>query len=224
MIKRGLCILILGIFLVSVVASISSVYALPALNSFEDKMVGVDKTKEQVEEEGLEYLSGKFQNLMLKNKVVEAVDGFFLDYPLVWRILFGIPYSLSFGFILVIILWIYFSFQFGRLIGATGFLTGPLQFLGGAIVSIVLAQAGFFRYLSLFLLNIVFGREYVWMRFLIGAIIIILFVLFRMLDKKLAIFIDKKFNGSENLLKNKLKAEREREKERKSHLGLVPKK
>src|SRR3989338_6576000 len=67
----------------------------------------VEKTQENIEGKW-DYLAREWKNILLKNKFVSAIDGFFTKISFVFRILFGMDYSMSLVLLIAIILWFYF--------------------------------------------------------------------------------------------------------------------
>ena len=224
--------LILGIFL------LNFIYAAGPFDAVQDKIESIEDTKVKVEdsieksrdqkvwEEKWDYLGKEWQKLLLKRESVAKVDEVFNKFSLVFSILFGTPYSMSLVLFCVIFLWLFLLFNMVQLVGASGLLEGPSKWLGGVIVSVILAQLGFYQAVILFLGDIIFAPKYSWMRFLVFLIIVGAIILIRYGDRKLAVIIRKKFRGSaeqrlEKFQKGELRRAEAREKSRKDAASLV---
>jgi hypothetical protein len=177
-------------------------------------------------EEKWDYLGDGWQKLLLKNKFIAKVDKFLSNFSLVFSILFAKPYSISLLLFGVIFLWMFFLFNFVDLLEASGFFKGGYKWGGGILISVILAQVGFFETLIVFFGNIAFAPKYSLTRFFILLIFVGALILIRYGDQKLAIYLKKKYGGSaekklERLHKSNLKRAEVREAARKraSSLG-----
>src|SRR3989338_3842042 len=97
--KKSALFIILVVFLLVSVSLIlvlqtakaqDDILGLPAGLSPEE----VEKTQEKVEGKW-DYLAREWKNIFLKNKFVSAIDSFFTKISIVFRILFGMEYSMS---------------------------------------------------------------------------------------------------------------------------------
>ncbi len=78
--------------------------------------------------------------MLLQNKVFAALNSFFTKYSVVFSVLFKLPYSLSITLFFVVILWIFFAFQSGRVIQKLFEINDFLAFLLGICIAVILAQ------------------------------------------------------------------------------------
>lgn len=214
-----------GVLFLFVILFLNIVFA-AGLDSLENK---VDSSKEKIDtakdnidkignytyEKDWDYLGNEWKDILLKNKFISIVDSFLNKISIVFRIIIGVPYSLSFVFYFSIFLWIYFMLIFSSSFESSGFLSTPYNWLGGVLASIVLAQIGLFENLIIFSGRLIFSNEYALSRILIFIIIIACFSLGWYLNKKIGQILEGK--EKENLkkeLKDSYKKQLEREEAR----------
>lgn len=94
-----------------------------------------------------QYLQKEWKSIILKNKVVSSIDGFFTKISIVFSILFGMPYSMTFTMFVTIVLWFVFVLLAARIIQWKAKIKANL---GPLIIGILLA---------LILAHIPFGSE-----------------------------------------------------------------
>ena len=168
--KRALCFLILGLFVLNFVV------ALADMTSFEDKFNEVEATKEELEEKKWDYLSVEFKELMLKNKVVSAIDGFFRKINLMFFTVFGQDYDLTFTFMVVVVLWFYFFFMFLMIFTKySSFGSGTALILSFAFC-VVAGHAGAWNGIAELAFKLIFFREgwwgWIWFFAILGIFIL----------------------------------------------------
>ena len=141
---------------------------------FEEKIEEVEDTKEKIEEgigdikEGKwEYLGKEWKEILLKKKFVSTVDGFFTKISLVFKILFGEHYSLSFVLFFVVLLWAYFFFKFREIFTDYSSFSSLTATVIGFGFTIILAQFQILRKIIEFFGWLVFTQEANIWRFLI---------------------------------------------------------
>lgn len=158
----------------------------------------IEKSQDtQYWEEKWDYLGNEWKNIFLKNTYVAAFDSFFSEISIVFQILLGIPYSLSFLFLGVLILWIFFYFNLLKIMNVLEFstgqnsfsLSGGIAYASSAVVCIIFAQFKLFEGLVELLGRLVVSPEYVWTRLIVLFVIFIGFGVFAYLDKKLAAYL-----------------------------------
>ena len=147
-------------------------------------------------EQKWDYLGNEGSKILLENPSVAKVDASLKKFSIVFNILFGAPYALSLALLFIIVLWIFFTINFSRLVGATGFFDGVYKWVGGILISVILAQTGFFKHLVIFFGNLVFSPDYSWMRVLVFFLIGVAFVLVEFGDRALAAYLKKKMEFS----------------------------
>lgn len=139
-----------------------------------------EKGKETVEKisdkEKREYLFQEWKNLLLKNKVISAIDLFFTKISPAFLVLFGEPYALSGFLLIIIILWFYFFFKLSEIMIDFSPFSSGVGWVIGLGLTIVLAQIQILRKIAEFFIWFVFYKEATWWRF--AATLIIIFALF----------------------------------------------
>ncbi len=163
------------------------------LEQTKEKIDNATKTIEELrEEERQEYLLNQTRDMLLKNPVVKTLDSFFTKISIVFRVLFGEPYSLSLTLFILIIFYIWFTILMSELLGAFGFLPKKTSFWLALGFSIILAQLSFFRFIVDFSLALVFARETWIARIIIIFGVIFVLVLFGMIQKQFAKYLEQK--------------------------------
>lgn len=129
------------------------------------------------EETREEYLKQEWQKILKENKVVAAIDSFCTKYSIFFRIVFGMPYSLSLTLVFVIVLWLFIALTISDITRkGLGFLEG-LSYILGIVAAVVLAQLQILRRFSAFLVELIISREAFWARFIVFMIIIAILIL-----------------------------------------------
>ena len=159
MIKRSVLlfcsILIFVLLIFNVLAQIPSGLDTEALEN--DSVVkGVKELERFTQEKRWEYLGEKWKEILLKNKVIFAVDKFFTKINIVFVILFGRDWTFSLGMFLVFLIWFYvlilsyhhFEFVFWE--------NELFRLIGGFGVTIILAQLGLYNFISQKVMDIAF--------------------------------------------------------------------
>jgi len=124
-----------------------------------------------------QMLGVRFREAMLKNPVISGIDWFFTKISFIFRILFGMPYSLSITLLCVIALWFVFWVDAGNLIKSYSFLSNSSSLGISAALAIVLAQFKVFANIVNFAGTLIWAREAAWQRVLLVGAVIFFFVL-----------------------------------------------
>lgn len=171
--------LILNLFIISYISAPEEVPGLPdtpGSDTIQDIAQDPDAFKEGIETKW-EYLGKEWRTILLKNKVVSGIDNFLTKISIVFKILFGQPYSLSVALFFVIVLWVIVAK------GATGIVKAIFSFmnpwlirLSGVLIAIALAQSGALAAFIDFIGALIFKQENKWLR--AGLILVGLFMLF----------------------------------------------
>ncbi len=154
---------------------------LPVIDKIEEgKEKVANLTADQLKNETTwQYLSRKWKEILLKNKVVSGIDGFFSKkgVSLVFRIIFGEPYSLSFKLFVIIIIWFWFLFIFLKLRKLLP-LSGWICLLIAFALVVVFAQIHIISELSKAILWIIFAKKAWWWNLIMAtlAIVALLFI------------------------------------------------
>jgi len=152
-----LVLLLLSIFVVSV-------NAIPTTEELEEDNVvqGVQEIQEFTEERKWEYLSAEWKEILLKNKFISTIDGFFRKINFIFIFFFGENYDLSLTLFFVVIFWIFFFLSFGGIISTYSAFGKGIAYVIALALSVVVAQFGFLRKLSELVFKIIFYKEGVW--------------------------------------------------------------
>ena len=184
------------------------------LLSEEQLQEGVEKVediKEKLEEGKWDYLGKEWKEILLKNKFVSVIDSFFTKISIVFKILFGEPYSLSLTLFLVIILWFYFFFKFSEIF-TDYFNFSSTAIVIGAAFTVVLAQFQVLRKIIEFFGWLVLSSESNIWRFLIMlgifGIMILLYYLSSHFGDVYKKGKEKKEKSKEEMEKSRAKVER----------------
>ena len=174
--------LLLAINLVSQLAKAQDdILGLPAGLSPEE----VEKTQEKVEGKW-DYLAMEWKNIFLKNKFVSAIDSFFTKISIVFRILFGMEYSMSLVLLIVIILWFYFLINLSQILKYFSTFSGGTSYLMGLGLAVILAQTKLFEKIAQFFVWAIFGDKPWWFSLIITILLIAVLVVLYKLNKSFA--------------------------------------
>jgi len=195
--KKEVVIIFLFLF------SIFLVYAQSSLDVVQGNLDKVDKVNEQIEtytdktywSEKWDYLGREWKTILLKNKAIAGVNSFFEKISIVFVILFGVPYEISFVLFGIIFLWILFLTAFYDIFRGT-FIVDIFGKIGTFLLSLILviglAQLGFFNSLAIFIGRLIFSPEGKWARFLIFIGFCIVVFIFSYLSKFLGKYLKAK--------------------------------
>ncbi len=124
-----------------------------------------------------EYLGERWEEILLENEAISSMNSFFEKISIVFRFLFGQPYSLSIALLGIIILWTLIAWEAGGKINASGILKGGTAYLGGIGFAILLAQTQLLRIFIDWLGWLIFVRKEWWWNIAIsGGIVIAFFI------------------------------------------------
>ena len=139
-----------------------------------------------------DYLNQEWKNMTLKNPVVSAVNSFFTETSIVFRILFGVPYSFSFMLLVIIFFWLWLMLKTAELARLSIGMRSSISYFFGAFVSIVFAQLQIFRIFADLLFDLVMTREAWWARLIVVLIILGALIFISYLSKLLPAWLRKK--------------------------------
>lgn len=139
-----------------------------------DKIVdiGQNLTKE-------DYLKQEWQKILLNNTVISKLDAAFRKGNIVFKVLFGVDYSLSLTLVFIITLWV-----FTMLIVKDSTKKGlgifeAAAWVLGIVSAVALSQLKIIPRISAFLVKLIFYQEAGWARFIIFVVVVgIIVVLF----------------------------------------------
>jgi hypothetical protein len=168
--KKGVCFLVLLVFLVLFIVN-SAIVIGAGLDSIDESaknfQTNVENTENKVNDltdtnvwsEKWGYLGKEWKVMLLKNSVVDAVDSFFNKFSFVFKFILGVDYSFTPAFLVVILLWLFFFFEWGKIFRSFEGANILSSYLVSAVFIIVFANFGFFKWLVLFLGNLIFSSQ-----------------------------------------------------------------
>jgi len=145
----------------------------------------VEKTQEKIEGKW-DYLAMEWKNIFLKNKFVSAIDSFFTQISIVFRILFGMEYSLSLTLLIVIILWFYFLINIAKILTYFSTFSSSVSFVISLALAVILAQFKVYEKIAQFFIWLIFGDKPWWLSLIITIILVVVLVLLYQLNKGFA--------------------------------------
>ncbi|MCA9485664.1 MAG: hypothetical protein KC506_02370 [Nanoarchaeota archaeon] len=169
----GLFVFFVLVFVAFVGNVIAQAPGLDTENFENDNIVqGVETRQETVEQERWKYLSEQWKELLLKNKFVSVIDGFFRKINFVFVVLFGQSYDLSITLFFVFLLWIFFAFNFWKALRDFSPLSSNVALAAGIGLTIILAQFGMLRWIAEFFVGFIFagGTLVRWIKFIAFAL------------------------------------------------------
>ena len=149
-----------------------------------------------------DYLSNEWKTMLLGNSFVKGADSFLQSINVVFFVLFGIDYSLSLKFLLVVILWFYVLFRFDNLFKDVTLFSRGVSFVISFGLMIVMAHMGIIEAPVDGIMWLFFSQKTWWMKLIIAVVIIAVLVFIAILIKKFG------FRFKEN--RKKMKEEMER--------------
>jgi len=190
--KKEVGILVLLVFsLVSVLHFVSSADVLSGvddkMNQLEDSVKNTENTINSLSnpdswDEKWDYLGGKWGDILLKNSVVKSLDSFFTQFSIIFRIVFGINYSLSFVFFGIVFLWLFVFLESARVFGVFERTQGLIAYFVSGVLAMMFANFKAFEYLALNLGRFIFSSESVLSRVIFFLIVVAGFFLLNYLN------------------------------------------
>lgn len=120
------------------------------------------------------YLKQEWSDVIAKIPVIGQIHNYFLVHPLIFKIIFNEPYTISLVFFLVVILWAYSMAAISDILRTSELVKTGSSVLIGAASTIILAQVKVFNIIATTALNIIFAKEEWWIR---GILWVLLFVI-----------------------------------------------
>ena len=115
-----------------------------------------------------DYLAEEWKTIFLQNPIISSIDAFLTKISIIFRILFGVEYSLSLIVLFIIPFWIYFFDLFRGILSSLKIFGGKgSQILVSIGFTIMLAQVGFFYFLVSLIFKIIFLPETWWIRWML---------------------------------------------------------
>ncbi len=145
---------------------------------------------ENIEEETLklnekwEYLGEEWKSILLEEPIIKGIDSFFQKINTVFVVLFAEPYSLSLKLFLIIALWSIFFFIFHRIFKYYTSFSKPIPLGISLTLVVIMSHLKLFEKQVNFLMTLFFGDKPLWMKLILGIIIILVLVILFALIKK----------------------------------------
>jgi len=187
--KRGLVLFIISLLLASLIINLVSA-------DLSDQIVPLGKQIEATAEQGSktiqtvetkwDYLSKEWKKILLENNFVSGFDSFFTKISIVFRIIFGQPYSLSLTLLVIIILWFYFFFKLGEIVSSFTSFSNSTSWVIALTLTLILAQLQILKAITEFFGWLIISQDSTWWRVLIIWIIFIGMILIYYLSSKAA--------------------------------------
>jgi hypothetical protein len=137
-------------------------------------------------QETRDYLQQEWTKIVASKPVIGSIHKFFLEHPLIFKIVFNTPYVFSLTFFMVVLMWIFIMLTLTTLLARSDLLKGPPATAIGIGAAIILAQVGVYNHLSVWLSNLALSPQNGWVRFVIWTIIVLGFVIFFYIDQQVA--------------------------------------
>ncbi|MDP4039309.1 MAG: hypothetical protein Q8P57_01905 [Candidatus Pacearchaeota archaeon] len=136
---------------------------------------GINTAKEFTEKDKYDFLTEQWKELLLKNKVISGVNGFFEKIDIVFLILLGMHWSLSMQMFFAFLIWISMFLVFLKWFSGVQNKWLKVFYVFGA--NILLAQINFFGYLGNGASKLIFYKDAILLKVLFFFIVVILIVL-----------------------------------------------
>lgn len=184
--KKELKNLILPAVIITIfLASFISFVAAEATSA--EQIIGFDPNKipQTKEEIANQYLSQEWSSIVTKTPLIGPINTFFTNNPLIFNILFNIPYSLTATFFMIFILWLYIALIMSDLLKPL--IDKPsISFAIGFASSIILAHINLIKTIVSGPLNLLFAPESWWMRIIMWILLFTIFFVIWYVNKAFA--------------------------------------
>jgi len=146
------------------------------------------KLKEFGNKEKWEFLAEQWKELLMKNKVFAAINGFFEKISLVFFIFFGMKYEFSPLFFMTVFVWVFHLWLFSSFILEFFPLSKGTKFIAGIGIVMILSHIKYIGFITKLLLSVMLWKEGVW-RWIIPIVVIFvvifIFVFMKLIKKKI---------------------------------------
>ena len=157
----------------------------------EDIAEKIAKPEEFLNETKWDYLGKEWKNILLKNKVIALIDSFFKKISIVFRALFGMPYSLSMTLFFVIILWLFVFIFIGNLFSKSGIVKTFPAYLIGLAPAVIISQLQILNKIVVATGTFIVSREAKWARIVLTVVAILVLILLFAISKTLSKYLEK---------------------------------
>lgn len=164
------------------------------VGGLEDK---VDNVKSFTEQDRLDYLTGRWQELLLKIPVVSKINDFFIKIDLFFVIFFARSWEISMDMFFTVILWFAFwLFFFNMLNGLIGKDKWYLVWIISLLGTVGLAWTQFINFLASLTTKLVFYKSG-WTNIILFVLVLVLIVILSALGKRVSKNVGKNNENSE---------------------------
>jgi len=176
--KRGFTFVILLVSLVLVSPLILGVDAQSDSLENNEVIKGVEKFQNFTDNapknttEAKSYLMKEWEKIILKTPIIGKLYEFLIKVNLFFRIVFGESFTISLGFLIVILCWVYFTSRLQTLFNAAFPIGGLYSFPAGALGSIILANLGLYRGIVK-VLDYLFSLNDSWIVWVVTAVVVL---------------------------------------------------
>jgi Sec-independent protein translocase protein TatA len=176
--KRVNVLIIISIILISLISS-TLVYA---------KTVSPDEAQEI----SSAYLRQEWGRFISDKPYIGAVYNFLKTNSQIFEIFIGMPFDLSFAFILALALWIIAFIQIYKALKLVEILNKVQTLIVSILITVIVAQLALFKLISLSVSSLVFAPSNWWMRFFLILVTIVVIVLVKKIPSIMMNIINEK--------------------------------
>lgn len=178
-------LLLFNIALTAIILAEEDIPGVPAGWSDEKIEQDIERIQQLQNQSRWDYLGKEWRTMALKNPVIAYIDPIFTKFSIVFRILFGVPYSFSIALLFIIILWLTFALRLGGLLSAFEFPRAKTGYYIGFLSATVLSQIKLWEVLTNWIGRLLYSPENDWLRYLLIATFFIIMFLLNLLGDKL---------------------------------------
>lgn len=144
-----------------------------------------------------QMIGQRFQQALLKNPVIVAIDSFFTKLSIVFIILFGMPYSLSITLLFVMVMWLIVAIDLGNIISSYSTFSGLASYGISFAFAVIFAQLKIFEIIVNFVGTLIFTREAGWARALIILVTLLVLIFIDQISRYLGKYLKKRKEAEE---------------------------
>lgn len=153
--------------------------------------------RRQQELEGLrnqtkwQLLGERWKESLLKNPVINQINGFF-ERPyvsIIFRVLFGMPWSISITLVFVMALWFLVFVNVGNIISGYSTFSTRVSYAISLLITIIIAQIQVLRVIVEFVGNLIYSREAWWARTILIFVVILILIALQILSKYFGVYL-----------------------------------
>ncbi len=167
------------IFFVLVFPTTQAIDPQQSIEDIKDKIDNIPKDAEDIKDK---YLKKEWTTFIAQNKLFGPFHSFFTSHQLPFTILFAEPYAVSFTFLAIVALWLFFTYLLTKPLKASELFNPPIVLLISIGIAMILAHTGVLKTLATFTLNLVLSKKEWYTRIILGIIAVLALFLARTLD------------------------------------------